>query len=139
MKKIAMLLLSLSFFTVSIFADEVQDLIEPPKVDLSKEVIVFDNAKIRSEIYKGEFKDRTASIRIEYIPMVDEARFYYDTMYVNYDIGTAMEVTRAAMEYFIKSKQYRNFNYLNRYRERYYKGKRGFNMAEYSQHLKLVR
>ena len=139
MKRIALLILSCFLFAGSVFADEVQDLIEPPKIDLSKEIITYDNAKIRSEIYKGEYSDKTSTIRVEYIPMVDEARIYYNTMYVNYDTGVAMEVVRAAIEYFVKSKQYRNFNYLDRYRERYYKGNRGFNMAEYSQHIKLVR
>ncbi len=139
MKKISILFLGLFLVAQCIFADDVQDLINPPKVDLSKEEIVYDNAKISSEIYTGDFKDKTASIKIEYIPMVDEARIYYNTMYVNYDTGVAMEVTRAAIEYFVKAKQYRNFNYADKYRERYYKGSRGFNMAEYSQHIRLVR
>lgn len=78
MKKIALLILSCFLFAGSVFADEVQDLIEPPKIDLSKEIITYDNAKIRSEIYKGEYSDKTSTIRVEYIPMVDEARIYYN-------------------------------------------------------------
>lgn len=140
MKKLVTLILSALLLSSPVFTDEVSDLIAgDPKVDLSKEITVYDNAKIRNDIYKGDLKDKTATIKVEFIPMVEEARIYYNTMYVNYDTANAIEIIHAALEYYTKEKQYRNYQYIDRGRERYYKGNRGFNMAQYSQHVQMIR
>ena len=53
----------------------------------------FEAEKTKTEvIIPKDFhaRDTTASIKIEYSPMYDEVRIYYECMYVTYDRGDAM-------------------------------------------------
>jgi hypothetical protein len=53
----------------------------------------FEAEKTKTEIIiPKDFhsKDTSASVKIEYSPMYDEVRIYYECMYVTYDRGEAM-------------------------------------------------
>ena len=44
--------------------------------------------------------DRNASVKIEYSPIYDEVRIYYETLYVTYDAGEAMNTVLACLQDF---------------------------------------
>ena len=83
--------------------------------------------------------DKTASVKIEYTPMYDEARIYYTCMYVTYDKGEAMNTIMACLEDFMKDNQYYHYTYLSRDREKYFKNERGYSMAQYMSYIKFTR
>lgn len=133
MKKLAVALFSLFFVIGGVFAQsETSEMPEDNanKPDLSLKVIIPENQHTT---------DKTAKVRIEYIPMTDEARIYYTSMYVTYQKGEAMNTVLACLQDFTKQNHYYNYKYMERDRERYYKDERGISWSEYSSHVKLVR
>ncbi len=132
MKKVLILLLSMSIFAGNIFAQsEVSALPdEKNKVDLSKRVIV---PEVQHTI------DKTAKVKIEYTPMTDEARIYYTAMYITYDSGEAMNAVLGCLEDFTKQNKFYHYTYLDRDRERYFKDDRGVSWAQYISHVKFTR
>ena len=56
--------------------------------------------------------DTTASIKIEYSPMYDEVRIYYECMYVTFDRGQAMNAVLECLEDFRVEHKYNNYRYL---------------------------
>ncbi len=83
--------------------------------------------------------DKNASVKIEYNPMYDEVRIYYETLYVTYDKGEAMNTVMACLLDFQKDNQYYSYNYLKRDSERYFRDERGQRKAQYSAYLKFNR
>lgn len=83
--------------------------------------------------------DKNATVRIEFNPLYDEVRIYYETLYVTYDKGEAMNTVLACLEDFQKENQYFHYRYLKKDRERYFKDDRGQRKAEYSSYLKMSR
>lgn len=131
MKKGLLVLFSLFFVLGASFAQDMSGIIDDAnKVDLSTKIITPKDQHTT---------DKTASIKIEYIPMVDEVRIYYTSMYVTYDAGEAMNSIQACLKDFTKEYQYYSYKYLERDRERYFKNERGFNMAQYVSHVKFMR
>lgn len=133
MKKLAVALFSLFFVIGGVFAQsETSEMPEDNanKPDLSLKVIIPENQHTT---------DKTAKVRIEYIPMTDEARIYYTSMYVTYQKGEAMNTVLACLQDFTKQNRYYNYKYMERDRERYYKDERGISWSEYCSHVKLVR
>lgn len=132
MRKVFVLLLSMFIFAGNIFAQsEVSALPDDKdKVDLSKKVIV-------PEVQHTT--DKTAKVKIDYIPMTDEARIYYTAMYVTYDSGEAMNAVLGCLEDFTKQNKYYRYTYLDRDRERYFKDDRGISWAQYVSHVKFIR
>ncbi|MCR5496118.1 MAG: hypothetical protein K6F15_10835 [Treponema sp.] len=102
------------------------------KVDLSAREYTPENQHLDKE-------DKTGKIRIKYIPMVDEVRIYYTTMYVTYDPGKAMNAVLGCLEDFTKENKYYHYKYMEKDRERFYKDSRGIGWAEYSSHVKFSR
>lgn len=102
-------------------------------VDLSMKVVVPENQHI------NERNTKTAKVKIEYIPMTDEARIYYTDMYVTYDSGDAMNAVLGCLEDFTKQNKYYHYRYMDRDRERYYKDDRGISWAQYMSHVKFTR
>ena len=102
------------------------------KVDLSAREYTPENQHLDKD-------DKTGKIRIKYVPMVDEVRIYYTTMYVTYDAGKAMNAVLGCLEDFVKENKYYHYKYMEKDRERYYKDPRGIGWAEYSSHVKLSR
>ncbi len=102
------------------------------KVDLSAREYTPENQHLDKD-------DKTGKIRIKYVPMVDEVRIYYTTMYVTYDSGKAMNAVLGCLEDFAKENKYYHYKYMEKDRERYYKDSRGIGWAEYSSHVKFTR
>ena len=132
MKKVFVLLLSIFMLVGNVFAQSEASALpdEKDKVDLSKKVIVPENQHTT---------DKTAKVKIEYIPMTDEARIYYTAMYVTYDSGEAMNTVLACLEDFTKQNKYYRYTYMDRDRERYYRDSRGISWAQYMSHIKFTR
>lgn len=128
MKKIVAAIFVL-FAVGFVFAQEAaQD--ETPATERTVRVIVPEDQHVT---------DRTASVRIEYEPMYDEARIFYSCMYVTYDKGEAMNTVLACLQDFMVDNKYYGYSYLARDRERYFKSDRGYNMAEYMSYVKFRR
>lgn len=106
---------------------------EKDMADLSMKVVVPENQHI------NEQNTKTAKVKIEYIPMTDEARIYYTDMYVTYDSGDAMNAVLGCLEDFTKQNKYYHYRYMDRDRERYYKDDRGISWAQYMSHVKFTR
>ena len=83
--------------------------------------------------------DQTATVKIEYMPMYDEARIYYETLYVTFDKGEAMNTVMACMQKFVKDNKYYNYKYMQDDRVKYFRDDRGQRRAMYSSHIKLIR
>lgn len=83
--------------------------------------------------------DKNAKVKIEYNPLYDELRIYYETLYVTYDKGEAMNTVMAIMEDFMKEHSYFHYRYLAKDREHYFKDDRGQRKAEYISYIKLSR
>ncbi|MBQ1627806.1 MAG: hypothetical protein II098_01440 [Treponema sp.] len=102
------------------------------KVDLSVKEYTPENQHLDKD-------DRTGKVRIKYVPMVDEVRIYYTTMYETYDNGKAMNTVLGCLEDFLKENKYYHYKYMEKDRERYFKDSRGIRWAEYSSHVKFSR
>ena len=94
MKKGFLVLFSLFFVLGSLFAQDLSGIVDNAnKVDLSTKIITPKDQHTT---------DKTASVKIEYMPMVNELRIYYTSMYVTYDAGEAMNSIQACLKDFIK-------------------------------------
>ena len=83
--------------------------------------------------------DSTASIKIEYSPMYDEVRIYYECMYVTYDRGQAMNAVLECLEDFRVEHKYNLYRYLKDDKEKYFKDDKGRRKAQYNSYVKFYR
>lgn len=83
--------------------------------------------------------DKNASVKIEYSPIYDEVRIYYETLYVTYDVGEAMNTVIACLQDFQKEHKYVGYKYLRPESQKFYKDERGQRKAVWSAHLKFTR
>ena len=83
--------------------------------------------------------DKNAKVRIEYYPIYDEIRIYYETLYVTYDRGEAMNAVIACVEDFMRDKKYLSYRYLRPESQKYFKDDRGQRKAQWSAQIKLER
>ena len=83
--------------------------------------------------------DKNATIKIEYQPMHDELRIYYETLLVTFDKGEAMNAVKACLEKFIKENKYYNYRYMENDKTKNLKDDRGQRKTIYSSHIKLIR
>lgn len=83
--------------------------------------------------------DKNGKVKIEYNPLYDELRIYYETLYVTYEKGEAMNTVMAIMEDFMVEHGYFHYRYLAKDREHYFKDDRGQRKAEYISYVKLSR
>lgn len=137
MKKILTLLTVFAVLMGSVFAETIGDNPDDPferdrfeKEKLSTQVIVPENQHCT---------DKNASVKIEYMPMHDELRIYYDTLFVTFDTGEAMNTVMACLQDFIKEKKYFNYKYMEQDKTKPYKGDRDQRRVVYSSHIKLIR
>ena len=138
MKKLLVLLACLTIFggfMVAQASPESEDPFEREK---------FEKEKTKVEIIVPQdqhLEDKNASVRMEYMPIYDEVRIYYTTLYVTYDRGEAMNTVLACLADFQKEHKYNSYRYLKEDRERYFKVKndRGQRKAEYSSSVKFTR
>ena len=83
--------------------------------------------------------DKNATVKVEYQPMHDEVRIYYETLAVTFDKGEAMNAVKACLEKFVKDNKYYNYRYMENDKLKYPKNERGQRSALYSSHIKLIR
>ena len=103
---------------------------------LSTRVITMD----LTDVGLGENeRDKNATVKIEYQPMHDELRIYYETLYVTYDKGEAMNAVKACLEKFVKENKYYNYRYMEAEKQKHFKDDRGQRKSIYSAHVKLTR
>ena len=137
MKKIVTLFTVLTLFSAAIFAETIGDNPDDPF-----ERDRFEQEKVTTVTIVPEDQhctDKNASVKIEYSPIYDEVRIYYETLYVTYDEGEAMNTVMAVLQDFQKEKKSYSYKYLKDSKEKYYKDERGQRKAEYSAYLKFYR
>ena len=102
----------------------------------------FEEQKTRTEIIiPKDFhsKDTSASVKIEYSPMYDEVRIYYECMYVTYDRGEAMNAVLECLDDFRIEHKYNVYRYLKDDKEKFFKDDRGRRKAQYNSYVKFYR
>lgn len=102
----------------------------------------FEEQKTKTEIIiPKDFHttDTTASVKIEYSPMYDEVRIYYECMYVTYDQGQAMNAVLECLKDFSVEHKYNNYRYLKENKTKYFKDDRGRSKAQYYSYVKFYR
>ncbi len=137
MKKILTLLTVFAVLMGAVFAETIGDNPDDPferdrfeKEKLSTQVIIPENQHCT---------DKNASVKIEYMPMHDELRIYYDTLFVTFDTGEAMNTVMACLQDFVKENKYFNYKYMEQDKTKPYKGDRDQRRVVYSSHIKLIR
>ncbi|MCR4631475.1 MAG: hypothetical protein K5786_07565 [Treponema sp.] len=130
MKKIFALLSFIFIVSSVLIAAPVEDDLTYEEEKVSMEVVVPENQHCT---------DKYASVKIEYMPMYDEIRIYYDTLYVSYDRGEAMNTVIACVEDFMKDRKYSRYRYLKPESQKYWKDDRGQRKAQWSAYIKLER
>ncbi|MCR5766796.1 MAG: hypothetical protein K6G09_12585 [Treponema sp.] len=108
---------------------------------------VFDSETFETEKTKTQIiipteqhtVDQTASVKIEYMPMYDEARIYYECMYVTYDRGEAMNTVLEVLADFQTEHKYVGYKYLRDDKEKYFKDDRNRRKAQYISYVKFSR
>ena len=135
MKKIAMIFACLSLFAGALFAqtEELEEVYADAK---------YDQEKVKTVVVIPEEQhctDRNANVKIEYSPLYDEVRIYYETLYVTYDRGEAMNTVLACLQDFQKNYKYYSYRYLKDDKERFYKDDRGQRKAQYFSYVKFSR
>jgi len=83
--------------------------------------------------------DKNAKVYVEFNPTYDEARIYYETLYVTYDKAEAMNTVLACLQDFTKDHKYYHYSYLKDDREKFFKDDRGQRKAQYSSYVRFTR
>ena len=137
MKKILTLLAVFTVLFGSLFAETIGDNPDDPF-----ERDRFENEKLTTQIIVPENQhctDKNATVKIEYQPRHDELRIYYDTLYVTFDKGEAMNTVMACLQDFIKENKYYNYRYMEKDKIKSYKDDRKQRKTLYASHIKLTR
>ena len=137
MKKIVTLFTVLTLFGAAIFAQTIGDNPDDP-FERDK----FEQEKVTTKVIipqNQHVTDKNASVKIEYSPIYDEVRIYYETLYVTYDLGEAMNTVMAVLLDFQKEHKYYSYRYLKDDKEKYFKDERGQRKAQYSSYVKFSR
>ena len=143
MKKILALLAVFAVLMGSVFAETIGDNPDDPferdrfeKEKLTTETRTMD---LNDVGLSGSEIDKNATVKIEYQPMHDELRIYYETLTVTFDQGEAMNAVKACLEKFIKDEKYYNYRYMENDKVKSLKDSRGQRKTIYSSHIKLIR
>ncbi len=145
MKKILSIFAIFAVLMGSVFAETIGDNPDDPfeRERFEKEKLTTQvNTVVLSEIYTElglSGVDKNASIKTEYQPMHDELRIYYETLYISFDKGEAMNSVMAYLQKFVKDNKYYNYKYMEDDKIKYYKDERKQRKAVYSSHIKLIR
>jgi len=138
MKKI-FLLTAVMLFSACLFAQGVTG--RGASEDIT-DAETFEAEKTKTEIIiPKDFhsKDTSASVKIEYSPMYDEVRIYYECMYVTYDRGEAMNAVLECLDDFRIEHKYNVYRYLKDDKEKFFKDDRGRRKAQYNSYVKFYR
>ena len=134
MKKILAILACLSIFGGMLLAEPISD--DP----FEREKFEQNKLKTLTIIPENQHcTDKNASVKIEYMPIYDEVRIYYETLYVTYAKDEAMNTVLAVLQDFTKEHKYYHYNYLKDDREKYFKDDKGQRKAQYSSYVKFSR
>ena len=143
MKKILTLLAVFAVLMGSAFAETIGDNPDDPfererfeKEKLTTQTLTMDLNEVG--LSANEI-DQNAVVRIEYQPMHDELRIYYETLLVTFDTGEAMNAVKACLEKFVKDNKYYNYKYMENDKVKSIKDDRGQKKTIYASHIKLVR
>lgn len=141
MKKSLLIFVCLSMFICKVFSQSAgsAENFDPSKV-LSEEFS--DKDRVKTEVIIPENQhtsEKSATVKIEYSPMYDEVRIYYDCMFVNYDAGEAMNTVLECLRDFQLEHKYYGYRYLKADRLKHYKSEKGLNMVQYISHVKFNR
>ena len=102
----------------------------------------FEANKTKTEVIipkETHSTETTATIRIEYQPIHDEVRIYYECMNVTYDRGQAMNAVLECLEDFRLEHKYNVYRYLRDDKESFKKDEKGRRKAIYFSHVKFYR
>lgn len=146
MKKILVVLSCLMAFSAMLFAQDVpanqtqtqSQSFEAPVIDDD----AFEEGKTKTEVItvtNTHSGDTTATVRIEYLPIYDEVRIYYESMYVTYDRGEAMNAVLQCLADFQAEHKYFSYRYLRNDKERFFKDDKGRRKAQYMSYVKFSR
>lgn len=138
-KKI-LVILGLAAVCFSLFAQS-----ESSKIPSSNDGIPaaqYDAMEKKTEVIipkEQHLKDETANVKIEYMPLYDEVRIYYESMYVTYDRSEAMETIIQCLDDFQREHKYFSYKYLRDDKERFFKDEKGRRKAQYISTVKFSR
>lgn len=138
MKKLSMILVALSLFAGIGFAQSFQAYTAEDPFAAEK----FEQEKTKTYLITPEnqhIEDKNAKVWIEYNPAFNEARVYYETLYVTYERPQAMNTVLACLQDFTVDHQYFHYRYLKDDKEKFYKDERGQRKAQYMSYVKFDR
>ena len=128
MKKFA-LLFAVALLAVSgLFAQDIPD--ENAPVDASVRTIT------PKDIHTNV---KTANVKIEYTPALDEVRIYYTCMEVSFDQGDAMNSILACLKDFQAENQYYGYTHMAKDRTRYFTDNKKLKWVTYMTYVKFNR
>lgn len=136
MKKILISLTVALAVCLALFAQEI------PQSDAKPSTEEFDTQSTKTEVIipkEMHLSNETGTVRIEYQPIYDQVRIYYECMYVTYDRGEAMNTVLECLADFQKDHKYFSYRYLSNDRERFYKDDKGRRKAQYISYVKFTR
>ena len=137
MKKILDLITIFTVLMGAVFAETVGDNPDDP---FEREK--FEKEKLTTQLIVPENQhctDKNASVRIEYQPIHDELRIYYETLLVTFDEGEAMNTVLACLQDFVKDNKYYNYRYMGKSKKKQFFDDRKQRKTVYSAHVKLIR
>ena len=134
MKKLIAVMAALFCFPGFTFAEEYSELEMNP--DNHEKVLMKTREIIPEEQHTT---NKTASVKIEYTPLTDEAHVYYTCMAVSYDQGEAMNTVLACLQDFQKENQYYSYKYLRKDSVKYFKDDKNMKWATYHSYVKFNR
>ena len=103
---------------------------------------VFEANKTKTEIIVPKeihSSDSSATVKIEYQPIHDEVRIYYECLNVTYDRGEAMNAVLECLNDFRVEHKYNYYRYLREDKESFKKDDKGRRKAIYFSHVKFYR
>lgn len=131
MKKLFAVITVLFCFVGFNFAEDLDELQKDPNyVDLSTRAIIPENQHTTN---------KTASVKIEFTPLTDEAHVYYTCMAVSFDQGEAMNTVLACLQDFQAENQYYGYKYLRADSTKYFKDEKNLKWATYHSYVKFNR
>ena len=83
--------------------------------------------------------NKTAQVRIEYIPALDEVRIYYSCLEVSFKESEARETIHQCLNDFQLEHNYYGYKYMKQDRLSYKKNARGLKQATYACQVKFQR
>ncbi|MCQ2591194.1 MAG: hypothetical protein MJ188_00290 [Treponema sp.] len=137
MRKSSPLLFLLLFsFGTALFAQEAGSIRTSSNIDEA------GTQAINAEIIIPEDQhlfDMSANVKIEYSSSNDEARIFYECLYITYDRGDAMSTTVQCLADFQDEKNYYGYKYLSNNKETFFKDSKGHRYVQYISYVKFYR